>query len=529
MAPAKPIYPPIRPPIRPPIPQESSREIGDDGYFYKQRSGTLYKPRYAEPKFMELRYVDTRDRSDTPSIKLPGPCPPLPADETHERPFGLPPRSSAKHATVSDPHMDGSSDNDSIQSMSINTRGRSHSGSRSRESAASTPKDQNNLSLMRRPIVKDDIVEELEQLRRENERLRQERTVPSPQAAHPASTYKIFHYIGDICYLDEPQWVPGDGSPRLRASNPIRNIHYYLDQHPDIAFTVYKTYASRAPADLAKIETKDGVFRKPEPKTQNLSFISQTMIEAVEEFVEKVPHFDYFFPYFNPRRQIKAPYLFMYYSAPYMPEILPIVDGVSRYLLEQLDECIQKSHGIEHISANSRFAKGLVTKILFKYLVRPGDVLVHRAGPQTKAYLAEDWAKEVIEDQESVSEDFDDWHEYTRNRAPKRGVNAYDIRTYRWKVPVWSWEFDGHFHKNRENLVLEMKAGDAMETVPIEQLIIIPLRFASPGLRESLEKRGRTFWHLRHRKFVTYQQSEDDALNNVNFFPHSSILATTNH
>jgi hypothetical protein len=424
--------------------------------------------------------------------------------------------------------MDGWSDDGDVREIGPDNGSRRKPQSQEISGRSSITNNDDHLSDTLHPRVKDDLIEELEQLRHENERLKQERNTTLPQAAHPASTYKIFHYIDDICYLDEPQWVPGDGTTRLLANNPIRNIQYYLDQHPDIAFAIFKTYLSKAPRDLTKIETKDGVFRVPEPKSQNLSLISQTMIEAVEEFTELVPDFNYFFPYFDPRRAIKAPFLFMYYSAPYMPDVVPKLDRTSRHLVDQLDECIQISHGFEHTPARSLSKKGQVSKNLFKYLIRPGDVLVKIAGPQTRAYLALDWVKEIADPDEGRSEDYDEWGEYTRKRVPNRGTKNHDARTYSWKVPVWSWAFDGRFNKNREDLVLDMKASYATEIVPIEQLNIIPLRFASPDLEETLERRGKTFWQLRHRRFVSYHQNEDGDLGGVRCFHFVSILDTTN-
>jgi len=431
---------------------------------------------------------------------------------------------SAKYATVVDAETDwetdeGSGNKNQQAKQRAHRSPRSTSRSRGKRPQTGSLKNDSHRSVVllpRVPVV-DEVLEELEELRRENKRLNEEqaRYPTFSQPAMPASTYRTFHFIDKTSYyLDEPQWVPGDTGPRLHANIPIRNIQYYLDQHPDIAFAVFKTYRHRPPRDLSEIETKDGVFRAPEPETQNLSFISDTMIDAVEEFVLAVPDFHYYFPNFDARRNISEPYLFMFYSEPFMAEILPNLDGVSRRLLEQLRECIDASHGFDYSAAKSLAEKGFVSKNLFKYLIRPGDILVKPAGQRTKAYLAFEWAKDERRPDEGEPEDYNELGEYVRVRR-KRAGHSDGTRTYRWKVPVWSWDFNGVFSRRYEELTLELKADNAAETVPINQLNIIPLRFAPSSLRETLEKRGKMFWQLRFRKFVSYHQNEDEELYNV--------------
>ncbi|XDG08375.1 hypothetical protein ABKA04_007990 [Annulohypoxylon sp. FPYF3050] len=363
--------------------------------------------------------------------------------------------------------------------------------------------------------------EELQKLREENERIRHWNKAQtfSAQPAEPAVTYKTFYLIGKTHYLDEPHWEPGDGITILIAQNPIRNFDDFLEQHPDIAFAVINIYDPRPPRDRSKIEGKDGVYRVPEPESQVLIFISNSMINAVEDFVDRVPRFREFFPRFNPRSSIEAPYLFMFHSARYLREIIPELDPISRYLLKQLERCIKKSHGFEHDAAEALARQGRVSNNLFGYLIRPGDVLVRRAGPQTQAYLALDWATESAQSREARRSDFryDMWKK--RDEVPTKGWDTEKQKEiqgyYEWSVPVWFWSFDGNFLKHRTELVLGVEASYSNEIISIDQLKTIPLQYASPDIRNQLEKRGRMFWSLRYRRFVSYRQSSDGDLNNV--------------
>ncbi|CZS90560.1 uncharacterized protein RAG0_01596 [Rhynchosporium agropyri] len=80
---------------------------------------------------------------------------------------------------------------------------------------------------------------------------------PLHPLTRPRHTSKTLRYIDKTCYLDDPQYVPGgNGYQCLRATNPIRSIVYFLNQHPVIAFAIVKTYVTIAPAHQSKIETK---------------------------------------------------------------------------------------------------------------------------------------------------------------------------------------------------------------------------------------------------------------------------------
>ena len=368
-----------------------------------------------------------------------------------------------------------------------------------------------------------EVLDELEALRVENERLRHgtgETSVPS-QPAVLAYTSKVFYKVGQTLYLDEPRWEPAEGSGVvLLANNPIRNIDHYLDQHPEIAFAIYKEYKQTPPSDRSKIETKDGVYRSPTPAHEFLSIIADDMLDAVEELVQQIPKFGDYFPYFDPEGQILAPYLFMYYSAPFIPEILPDLDIPSQNLIRQLQSAIEKSYGYEYDSAKLQAEKGRVSRKHLKYLIQPGDVLVSNGsgGNIPQACIATSWIErpEITLDESQYEEsDF-----IQRKRIPRYGplansASSRKLITCTWQVPMWFWEFDGSFAKHEASIDIKMSLGYEEETIAIRDLNFYPLRYASEEMRSLLEKRGRTFWSLRNRQFVSYVRSKEDELYNV--------------
>ncbi|KAI3323392.1 hypothetical protein HD806DRAFT_496511 [Xylariaceae sp. AK1471] len=69
----------------------------------------------------------------------------------------------------------------------------------------------------------------------------------------------------------------------------------------------------------------------------------------------------------------------------------------------------------------------------------------------------------------------------------------------------------------KHDLELGVEASYYGEIILIDQLPIIPLQYATSDVRNRLQRRGRMFWALRGRRFVSYRQSTDGELNNSSF------------
>ncbi|KAL9619294.1 MAG: hypothetical protein Q9160_006059 [Pyrenula sp. 1 TL-2023] len=284
---------------------------------------------------------------------------------------------------------------DERRKRSTNVRIASPNGeTTTRKRARSKANDGTSLVPSYRSKNQEHLIEELDNLRLENERLRAEISTSSVPLAAFGHTYKTLYIFDRGTYLNEPHGEPGDRAVSLRASNPLRNTDYYLDQHPEIAFVFYKTYESRPPADLSKIQTKDGVFKDPKPDKETLFLRASEILEAVEEFVERVPKFKDYFPHFDPYADIKAPYLFMYYSQPFVIIVLTELDDKHRGLMQKLYQAIIENYGWEYEAAKRQAKKGIVSRNLFKYLIQPLEVLVSPQGNNTEAYLTLDWVEE---------------------------------------------------------------------------------------------------------------------------------------
>ncbi|CEN61299.1 hypothetical protein ASPCAL07956 [Aspergillus calidoustus] len=362
----------------------------------------------------------------------------------------------------------------------------------------------------------DQLLLDVEALRAENERLRSGSgpwlgDAPAPLSYRP----QVFYCLNKENYfLDEPHWEAGDYRPVLRSTNPIRNIDYYIDQHPEIAFYIIKRYSSVVPEDPSVLERSDGVFRTAIPEEQTLTLVASAMINAVEDFVQNVPGFKFFFPEFDPRAKIQSPYLFIFYSIPSMGDARSKLDAQGQKLFDLLYKCIDSSHGLEYASARKYESEGLTSSRLLQYLIKPGDVLVNLAGPNTQAYVALDWARPLF----AMEGDYEAALAYMKEEGtsnPDSKSHHSKRLTYSWTVPVAHWSFDGNFERTETSLLLTMSVEYESETVPIKYLDYVPLNHTPSDIPGLLERRGITFWSLRFRKYVTYKEPSNDGLDNT--------------
>ena len=104
-----------------------------------------------------------------------------------------------------------------------------------------------------------------------------------------------------------------------------------------------------------------------------------------------------------------------------------------------------------------------------------------------------------------------------RAHEPDRPEPSQHLKhhTYTWTVNAWDWGFNGVFSKKDVSISIHLNAANENEEVKVNSLDYFPLRFDSGDLRSKLERRGRTFWQCRYRKFVSYQEAIPGALSSV--------------
>ena len=333
------------------------------------------------------------------------------------------------------------------------------------------------------------------------------------------STWTTFHRIENRAYLDSPQWRMSENGPILWTNLPLHDENAYLRQHPEIAFVYNSSYDSRTPGEISQITSEDGVFHTPRPFHQYLVFKSRDMIAAVEKLRREVPGFSSVFPNFDPARPIAEPYMFMYYSLPFLGQIRRHLTSLEGELMNQLLDSIKASHGKEYDDANRNMAKGMTSRKLIKYLIRPGDVLIQPRDPSGVVCMATDWVHEAPETFQRQPEYHESGSDAFRHPYydPAWDVNrqASEIHASTCTISAWTLTFDGKFHKCRNDLKRTFEFAHVNEEIRIDSLNVFPLRFGTTEMRATLEQRGRTFWRCRYKHYISYQQVDRGHLNSV--------------
>jgi len=117
------------------------------------------------------------------------------------------------------------------------------------------------------------------------------------------------------------------------------------------------------------------------------------------------------------------------------------------------------------------FLQERVSSETLPWLFRPNEVIVSQEGPHEIAYVL---------------------------RSVPKGGESDSV-----ELECWNWAYDG-VSLRRKDRILSLSA-PAYGTVPISELAIYPLRFASPQTKQRLFDRGQRFWELRNQTHVSYE------------------------
>lgn len=139
------------------------------------------------------------------------------------------------------------------------------------------------------------------------------------------------------------------------------------------------------------------------------------------------------------------------------------IDGLFKY--------VDNRYGTEFAEADSLFARGVVTQVYILYLFKPNELVISGTYGRPVAFVLQEW--------------------------PKLGSDGW------LTLSCWSFQTDGSGFARKRSILsippLEPK------TTKIQDLIVYPLRFATPELQELIRSRGEKQWKLRTATQVTYK------------------------
>lgn len=146
------------------------------------------------------------------------------------------------------------------------------------------------------------------------------------------------------------------------------------------------------------------------------------------------------------------------------------------------------------------FSRGMVSNATIEYLIRPGDVLVEKNGDNVIGHVA-------------TSLPIGPEGDY----FPHLSSNTKRKETTIWKVQSRSHSYTGTFGMFSSTLDIKFPARPKDFSVEIEitNLNVVPLLYASDNVRQTLQRRGETFWKCRRKRLISYRGETMNSTNGV--------------
>lgn len=326
----------------------------------------------------------------------------------------------------------------------------------------------------------------------------------NPEATYrgPPFSQVLYRFKGnDKVFLRRPRWARDPSSTRIKyiltGDSLSMKAEEYFKRTRSLAFVVFKTYALETVDPSLKEQEQDqnpDTWPIPDPEYETISFVSSEMRGALLSYLRKQPNFGELFPQFDLKKELDAPYLFWYCYRSSYETTLRELSARQIYLMNLFVQWITPNYEDEYTKVDEQLSRGVIHPAFLKYLVRPGDVLVESTKKHVQAYMAKSW---------------------TTMKPHSRYGTEKESQKF-WDVEAWSYQFDGTFYRLNKILTIEINGDDLTGQISIKDLNIVPIRYTDQGTRTRLEKRGRTYWECRNKRFISCRIRDDiESLNNV--------------
>ena len=347
-------------------------------------------------------------------------------------------------------------------------------------------------------------------------------------------------------FFDAPEQFHAQGSLTLKCRNPVRNFELFLEQNKDVSFIVYRTYISNPPSQSSTGRPLNGhnqemdVSAKAEesirPVAQDLVLALETILESREEYADMLQQF-------RGSLELYAPYLFMYHHRSDLDALRSELEQQAMDHFTLFSDYVIQQHGSTYASADAMISQGRISTLYVDYLFKPGDVLISRHSNGYRGWVASSWAREThVERIPRTAAEAEKKGApvslYGSRAASKRMAND-TVLVHHFTIQAWFWDFDGNFQRRNELLKFTIQAEDKQirlskdiqsrnyekisdeanqardDGVPIDELRVFPIKFASPEVVDLLRQRGKIFWQCRVRRYVSYCDKERDGIQSM--------------
>ncbi|KAK3314264.1 hypothetical protein B0H66DRAFT_568105 [Apodospora peruviana] len=292
---------------------------------------------------------------------------------------------------------------------------------------------------------------------------------------HRVSCTTGMHRCDRNVYLSEPHKIKIRGLVHLAGGDVVDDTDAYLSARPDTAFIVYRDYQCGDPSAVMR-RTHSSSNSGTRFLRESITVESEQLHSALRAISKWAPNDE------QDRRatgssststllQTNLPneysHYFLYHHS---HDIQRVAEETNETGIMALATFLRDCPDPMYEKCDTLFGQHLVSAETLPWLYQPNDVLVSAEGPLEIAYVLQ---------------------------LPAR------LRSNGVDLSVWNWGYDGHFlRRNFENPSVSMAQ---YGTIPIRQLAVYPLFYASEETKQTLLKTGEKFWSLRNCTHVSYQ------------------------
>lgn len=299
---------------------------------------------------------------------------------------------------------------------------------------------------------------------------------------------KAFSY-----FLDKPLEYDDDSDQtfHLHGQNPFpSDVDLFIErQRGALSFLVYKELKC---CKSKRLEEDLPVEEHETPAVQESIRVTSEKLHKAYIFLRKrYPDQTKYFPEFKVGSQISSPFLFYFSKRSFIMSLDDLPDEhLSQVRL--LREHIENSFREEFARVETLTSEGKITAQYLAYLLEPGTVVIEKKGEAYVGYEQVDWPRRKTRP-----------NRHNRYINDDRVESNAEISTDQLYIQGQCWHFDGEFSMNWHDLYIDY--GDPKQRVkPINELAVLPLRFAGLEVAEELRRRGSIFWSCRVRRYVSY-------------------------
>ncbi|KAI1802975.1 hypothetical protein F4811DRAFT_527151 [Daldinia bambusicola] len=322
------------------------------------------------------------------------------------------------------------------------------------------------------------------------------KVLPSPEPRYQMIYRVNAPDIPTRMYLDQPQWIEGEveNSGVLMGNLVVQNIQQYLERHPEVCFVIYRDFS------VPESGQKDANNTSSVPKhnSETIETPSTNLKSAVTKFIQfcgfakdatgGIDALGHHSIVVHGLTELSAPYPAFYHgSSQDIDPFLKSLDYSQEKQFRLLFDYVLSHYGDEYGEVKRIIDSGRITKRCFKYIFKPGDVVVQKEASEARGFLCSSWVTdELIEDTDEIS---------SKDKASKT----------RYTITAHHWTFDDVFSCKSTVLEWEVDANNDSK-LETDGLRVCPLAFVDRSLADKLRRRGARIWKCRTKCLVSYHE-----------------------